>query len=737
MSSKVLSAAPWTDRVILAAALGGLLAAGHVPVWAQNSAPAAAPAATPAIRPAAPAAPAFPNPPAATTQPSPVGSFAPATRALYTARLADNAAGRFTGMSASPLIGGGFVPILDTVVQWDRLRRDNYNASFAEYAGFLMANPQFPLGITIRRLAERKVDQTVPAADRIAFFRRFPPQSAIAKLRLAEALLDTGRAAEATAMARDAWDSGGLDAAGERELLARFETVLTPADHLGRANKLLWSNQITAAGRLLPKLDMDRRLWLLARIGTRANAPDASNRLAGVPVALRREIGLINDEALWLRRRGRNAEAEALLIGAIPSPGSVTDAQGWMSTRLDFARVAWRAGNFSRAYDLASRHNSFAPSEAIASRSLAERQVFVETEWLAGWLALRKLGRAADAVAHFQNVRAAALTPLTQSRGDYWTGRANEAAGRAPQARVAYEAAAAHIDYFYGQLATERLNRRFVLRRPAPLVLDANAVGTLRATPLARAATALGQIGDHARQTIFLRALVAQAETVQDLAMVASLAAPLARLDLGVLAGKEARSNASRGLEGLALIDASYPRMPLPAYLQSRATIIHAITRQESQFDREARSPANALGMMQLLPATAAETAGKIGYEANTARLTTDPLYNVTLGSTYYYRMRDAFGSDVLAVASYNAGPGNARKMIARNGDPRLPDADIVDWIESIPIAETRNYVQRVLENAVMYEMLLEPTPATAASVPAALLPPAPLSRWLAKDEPG
>jgi soluble lytic murein transglycosylase len=465
-------------------------------------------------------------------------------------------------------------------------------------------------------------------------------------------------------------------------------------------------------------------MWMLARMAARANAPDAANRLAAVPDALRRDPGLVADRALGLRRAGNLAEAQALLAGTPIKAGSAIDPEAWMKLRLDFARPAWRAGNYETAYRVLAGHNSFAAATPIAQRSLAERQAYIDTEFLAGWLALRKLGRAPQALTHFQNVRAAALTPLSQTRGDYWIGRAAEAAGKPDDARRAYTAAAEHFDYFYGQLASERLGKPLAIRRePAPAI-PADRMRNFRADPLVRAAFALGDIGDRNRQAIFLRQLADRADSLADQALVASLAKPLDRPDLGVFAGKAARGDGE-----LALLDAAFPILPLPANLARDFTMIHAITRQESQFDRSITSVANAQGLMQLLPATAAEQAGKLGLPSSTSRLTTDPIYNVTLGSAYFNRLKDNFaGSHVLAVAGYNAGPGNVRKFLAANGDPRTSE-DVIDWIEAIPLSETRNYVQRVLENAVVYD-LLHPETAIMPSTNR-------LSAYLGKRTPG
>jgi len=407
----------------------------------------------------------------------------------------------------------------------------------------------------------------------------------------------------------------------------------------------------------------------------------------------------------------------------------VFDKQAWMGTRLDFGRAAWRAGDPATAYAILAGHNSYADGTDLAAQPLGERIVFVEVEWLAGWLALRKLNRPLDAAAHFRRVTEAARTPISQSRGDYWTGRALEAAGRAEAARAAYASAALHPDYFYGQLSHEKLGRSISIKAAPVPALSADRMSTFRAEPLVRALEAVTALEDRELQSMFMRRLVARAQTPEEHALVAGLTERLGRRDLGVLAGKGLRGMGEAAgpyAAGIPLFAAAWPVLPLPESLNERRVIIHAIARQESLFDRTARSRANALGLMQLLPATAAETARKIGLSPSTAQLTTDPNYNVRLGSEYFLRMRDSFGSDVLAVAAYNAGPGNARKFIAQNGDPRLADVDVIDWIEAIPFSETRNYVQRVLENAVVYESQFGEARG-----------PAPLSRWLGKSVPG
>lgn len=637
-------------------------------------------------------------------------------RAVYAARLADNAAGRFGTYPLAPLTGQVADPALDTVVTWDRLRRDAYPASFSELAGFLRANPGWPGETALRRRAEKAIGPATPMAERIAYFTAYPPLSGAAKFRLAEALLVQRRFDEANRIARDAWDSAGLDPAQEQEFLLVFGQLLTPADHLARLDRLLWSGQTSAASRLLGRIPADRVAWAQARIALRSGRP------ASLDGPLAREAGYIFDRARQLQRAGDLASARAVLAGADIQQGLVVDPEAWLKLRLELARSAERGGDAATAYRLAANHRAFPLGRALADRVLAERAAFVDLEWFAGWVALKDLRRFDDAQRHFENVRAAALTPVSQSRGDYWIGRAAEAGGRKAVADAAYAAAATHPDYFYGQLAHERLGRPMVLARPAPVVVTAEARRRFEADPLIRATRALGELDARATQTIFIRHIAERAETPETQRLTADLGLAIDRRDLGVLTGKAARGEAE-----LALLDAAYPVLPLPASLQGQATMIHAIARQESQFDRAAVSSANARGLMQLLPGTAAEVAAQLGIDFSRSRLIDDPVYNVTLGSAYFSRVRDSFGGHhPLAVAAYNAGPGNARKFIAQNGDPRLAGIDIIDWIEEIPFLETRTYVQRVLENAVMYDVLAGRGPTDRR-----------LSRYLGKNTAG
>ncbi|MFZ4381028.1 MAG: hypothetical protein ACOYO0_03555, partial [Sandarakinorhabdus sp.] len=389
-----------------------------------------------------------------------------ATIARYRALLADNESGRVGQLPASPLVDVATVPVLDQVVLWDRLRREAYQGNFSDYAAFLVGHADWPQAVTIRRLAEKRITDATPADAIIRHFRTVAPITAEGKWRLAEALASAGQMNAASSWARDAWDSSGLDDPGEARLLARFSDQLRPQDHVGRMDRLLWADRTTPAGRMLARVDTDTRLWALARIALRRGAPDLQARLGVVPARLRREAGLLHDEARWLLRAGRASEAHDLLSagGATPlvagAPLTVA-IEPWLQTRLDVGRSLWRAGDIAQARAVLAGHGLDAAG--MATRPIAERAAYLDAEWLAGWLALRRLNQPGQALIHFRNARAVAQSPISQARADYWAGRAADAAGQTQAAQQYFAAAARHPDYFYGQLATERLGRPLIL----------------------------------------------------------------------------------------------------------------------------------------------------------------------------------------------------------------------------------------------------------------------------------
>jgi len=620
----------------------------------------------------------------------------PASRAW----LGQQFAARESGSIAAPV--GAPSPTAQSLATWDWLRRTprvGAEPSLMAQAAFINGHPGWPALATIRRRAEAQAaNLDTSDAEARAFLQRVQPQTAAGQARLA--LLSNG--ADAERLARAAWLRTGVPPELEDLLRARFGTLFTRADSAARADTLLWAGQTSAAGRLLPLLDDETRALTLARIALRSNAPDAEGRVASVPARYRRDPGLTFDRAQWLERRGRLPEAEALLARGDIEPG-VNAPETWLEKRLALGRAAMRRSDHQTAYRILANHKSFPTGADLATQPLSQRIDLSDTEWLAGWIALRKLNRPEDAVRHFTTFNRSVTTPISQSRGDYWLGRAEKARGNQPAARAAFERAAKQFDYYYGQLAAEELGRLPTLPATSPAAVSPAERARFESTSLARALVLLNDMGSRERESIFVRALAESTTTPAEARIAAELGARLNRQDLGVWVWKTARPKGDFNT-----FDLAYPRLPAGSAIPSQAWIIsHAIARQESSFDRTALSGAGARGLMQLMPATARDIAAKLGLPYSTQRLFDDPAYNITLGSYYIGLRRDNFANAAMAIAAYNAGAGNVRKWLVMNGDPRT-GVDPVDWVEMIPIQETRNYVQRVTENAVVYS-LLEP----------------------------
>lgn len=617
-----------------------------------------------------------------------------------------------------------------TIAQWRALQQSD-TLSFATYAGFLLAHPGWPGEDRMRRLAEAAIqpDTLAPVmVDR--FFAAYPPRTATGFARHALALSALGRTAQATTAAKAAWRGGTLAPADEAQLLSLFGTSLYPEDHAVRADVLLWQRRAGDAERLLPSLPAAIRPVIEARIAMQRGAPDAIDKMVMAQPYAEGDPGFLIDANAALRDAGQVVRARAMLAQRHSLTRRPFSAEKWFETLLSAARGAVSDGNSQLAYDIASKvDDAYDPQVEVRDRPIGERDDYTSLVWLAGTTAYYQLGQARAAVGMFERYATAARSPQTMAKGYYWAARAALMAGDTGLAQRHFTAAGAYPDQFHGQLALERLGRP--IPAPAdtasalpPLTDDARAAFASRS--LVQAAKALGAMGQWADQSLFLRTISAGVSTDTDRALAYDFARALGRADLGVMVGRKALSDGRSGY-----VQPGFPTLSVPMGHEDNWTIIHAITRQESQFDRAAVSRAGARGLMQLMPGTARETAGKIGLAYTPGSLTGDPQYNIALGSTYIRQMLRYYGGSYpLAIAAYNAGPGNVNRWLAANGDPRLPGGDIIGWIENIPLSETRNYVQRVLENAVVYDAMRPDTARFRGSM-------RPLSDYLGKPDAG
>lgn len=615
------------------------------------------------------------------------------------------------------------------VNEWRRLNQSD-TLSFLEYASFLSANPGFPGEERMRKVAEQAINPlSYSPSQVVSYFVKYPPLTNTGWARYAIALSASGRAADsalAVDAARKAWRGGALGPDDEARLFSLFGRSFGQGDHDMRMDALLWSNATSGADRQLAYVSPARRPIFEARLALKRKAVDASAKMQLADAAGAADAGYLADKAMWLRDSGNSWAARDLLAKRASVAVPPANAEKWYEALLTNARGAANDRQWAIAYAIASKvDDAYIPGTDIRDRPIGERDDYTSLVWLAGTAAYYELKQPLDAAGMFRRYAEAARSPQTVSKGYYWAGRAAQEAGNAALANSYLERAGAYADQFYGQLALERLGRDLPVPAAAAPVQVADAERTaFYNRAVVRAARMLGQQGYWQDQSKFVRAIGNGAATPADAILAAELSKSIGRPDLSVMAGRKA---GSIGL--LSYSESSYPRISIPGGHQANWTMIHAIARQESQFDRQAVSHAGARGLMQLMPGTARETAGKIGLSYDAASLN-DPSYNIQLGSTYFQSMLRYYGGSFpLAVAAYNAGPGNVNKWIAANGDPRLPGVDMLRWIENIPIYETKNYVQRVLENAVVYD-LMNPAQVRMGGK-------APLSRYLGKQQPG
>ncbi len=569
-------------------------------------------------------------------------------------------------------------PLLRKVALGALLASEDTPYDFAQLSGFLSANPGWPDSKEIRQRAEEKLPAKLSPTQLGHWFDAHPPLTLAGFDLMISALRATGKSSQARTLIRERWVNGAFGTVEQTDFLKRYSGELTGKDHWRRLDRLLWDGTDGAAQRMLPLVGK-----YLAALAQARLTPTARN-ISRVPASLQNDPGLVLLKIKQARRSEANEAAASLLRH---QPNATEQDEAWWNERSIIARRFLTAGQFSRAYQLAALHR-LQPGAAMA-----------EAEFLAGWIALRFLKQPEKAVKHFTALYAISNFPISKARAAYWLGRSHNAQGHAEPARDWYGKAAVYPTTFYGQLAQAEIERKSVLtiRTPRIDAVERTAFGTREDIRIIRL---LQQIGEQKRAEAFMLAASAHATTQLEFSLLAQLANDLERPDMAVRIGKRAVQR------NILLDNEAYP---VPDYLlpeRPEKALLLGLIRQESMFNPTITSPANAIGLTQLLPSTARALARELGVGFSVSRLT-DPAYNIRLGSRYLADRIEQFdGSLILAIASYNAGPARVRQWLDNIGDPRQ-GRDPVDWIELIPVEETRNYVQRVLEATQIYRARL------------------------------
>lgn len=594
------------------------------------------------------------------------------------------------------------VSVASSVNQWRTLRQSS-NYRFSDYASFLIANPDWPDSTRMRGWAEKAMLPGENAATILAFFASTKPRTGNGWARLADAYAATGRMTEALDAARSAWRSADLPGTDEQAIWSRYGSSFTRGDNDDRVDALLFAKKADDAARFLTATSPDRQAAFAARIAMQQNSADADNRYQAVMGSVTSDAGLMMDRARWLRANNYQAAAQQLAARKHNFTRRPADPERFLDMLIQLAGDAADSRNWQTAFNIASQLDDILPAGAsVAEQPIGIRDDYTTLAWLAGTAALDRMNRPVSAIAMFDRYAQGGKSLQVQTKGNYWAGRAALAAGRFQDATAYFQRAAMYPELFYGQLALERLGKSV----PAPPAALMQYVTTqfqrtaFNSRRLVQAIRLLGQQGRSTEQALFVRALAESLDSDTDRNLALELGQQIGRDDMAVWTSRMARVKGS----------AFYVRQAYPTLRTTVSgelwSLAHGISRQESSFDPYAVSHAGARGMMQLMVGTAREQAGKIGVGFDSYRLISDPSYNVMIGSSYFQRMLNIWGGNVpLAVASYNAGSGNVGRWVRQYGDPRN-QVDVLKWIEAIPYSETRAYVQRVIENSVVYDSM-------------------------------
>ncbi|PWJ22407.1 transglycosylase SLT domain-containing protein [Jannaschia seohaensis] len=584
-------------------------------------------------------------------------------------------------------------PAVADVLMWHLLR--NRQGDFEEATAFLARNPNWPGEPLLLSRVESVLPATTPPAALIAHFETYPPNTSRGALMYAISLRAAGRGKEAEALVIDWWLTQPMPVSSHAGFIELFGDILAPY-HAARMDALAWAGEVGSAERMLPLVpDGPEATLALARIALRDGRPGVDALIEAVPENWRNHQALAYERFRWRLARGRRDDALELLFAYDQSADALGNPAAWASHRLRLARGLKQDGRPADGYRVAARHHLADGAEEVP-----------QLEWLAGYIALRFLDDPAAAVAHFRRFEANVGSPISKGRAFYWLGRALEATGDAEGALAAWRAGGRYQTSFYGQLAAERAGLPADPLLTGEEVFPPFATSAMAGTPIMRAAVALHAIGEDGLAERFFAHM---AETLPR-AEIGTLIDEILRRGEPHIALITAKRAAQRGFE---LHRGYFPVTELAA-IDSPVTpeLTLAIARRESEFDPVVVSPAGARGLMQLMPGTAEEMARDLELPYRLGQLTTDPLFNATLGTAYIMELEAEFGpSAILVPAAYNAGPSRAREWVERFGDPSDPAADLVDWIEDVPFSETRNYIMRVSESLLPYRARLTGDP--------------------------
>jgi soluble lytic murein transglycosylase len=604
------------------------------------------------------------------------------------------------------------------LAEWLILRQPESQARFARYAAFISSNPTWPSNALMRRRAEARLwQEKADAATIRAFFADKTPLTAKGRFALARASLAGGDRLTAAREVKAAWRAEELGEATEEISYEEFKDLLAPEDHRARMDKRIGAKELSAAMRAAKRLGDDEVAIVKACAAVKGDADKALSKLNDVPESARGDLGYVLCRVKWAMKKDKIIEAANMIVAAAPATMAQQDTDEWWRDRRTISRKLLDMGEFQLAYDVV---------KGAATPGLEAYRA--DYAFMPGWIAMRYLGDPATARKYFADIDKGLSNPITLARANYWRARAEEAAGDAAKARAFYEASAKYSTAYYGQLSRAKLGLAPVeLRMPPP-----EKIAAASTDERVRAAEMLYAIGEKDVVKSFAHDL---GEECHDEAVISALGElTYAREDAVAMLqlGKNALGR------GLAVDHYAFPTVGIPPHKQWEPAIehgmIYSVARTESAFDQRDYSHADAVGLMQVTPEAGKDTAKRFGVSYDWNRMKKDPVYNTQMGAGELSALLSEYkGSLIMTFAGYNAGRGRVRDWIKQRGDPRDPNVDAVDWVERIPFSETRNYVQRVIENLAVYRARF----GTGTTAPVMAAKPAPaLPLASSKSEP-
>ena len=586
------------------------------------------------------------------------------------------------------------------LVQWLYLKTTGNRATFNDYQKFIKQNPKYPRIGRLQYLAEHKIylRNNSPTAI-INWFNNYPPVSGMGKIKLAEAYFEQGKLDLAKPLLKQGWVTADIRKNDLSYYRGKFKKILNTDDHIKRADYLSWESKYWDLKRMLRYLPKDERALYNARQILMSNSYGVDNAISSVPEHLKKNVGLEYDRLKWRNRRGRlEPSLEILFENANKTEEDLIRGDLWWKQRESVVRNLIYKKRYKTAYKVASEH------------SLTSGPNFAEAEWLSGWIALTFLKSGEYAISHFQNFYNNVNYPISVARGAYWLGKSYENIRDVKKSNEYYLQGSKYLTTYYGQLSFNKINQGKKFELIDQTFFTKEFEKEFNKNKLIKSVILLKELGYTKFSKDIIKHLALLDVDNGSEALAAKLATKIERYDYAIQISKRA------SYEKRFYNKFNYPIIATPREINKRnmpeAQLILAIIRQESEFDRKANSYVGAKGMMQLMKYTAKTVAKQAKLPYSISKLTSDPEYNIKLGSYYFNSLLDQYnGIYPFAIAAYNAGPNRVKTWRRINGDPSKQQLSYIDWIELIRFKETRNYVQRVLENVNVYKYMLNQKP--------------------------